>query len=61
MMMESCGLLLKISHEALEKRANNEFRFFHLTLTQVQFLLELCHSENESCTLKELGKNYQRD
>lgn len=51
---ESCGILIKQIHDALEKNANNALRARDLTLVQLNVLMVLCQSEEKQMSLKAL-------
>lgn len=51
---ETCGILIKQIHDALEKNANNALRARGLTLVQLNVLMVLCQSEEKQMSLKEL-------
>jgi len=50
----SCGSLLKLIHDRLERNANNELREGSLTLVQVSILLFLQDAPKGEATLKEI-------
>ena len=56
---ETCGLLIKIIHDAVRKRLDNSLREKDLTLAQVRVLMELGENGGETKPLKELERRFQ--
>ncbi len=52
----TCGLLVRQIHNALEKRVNNQMKAKGLTLSQMTALIELQHAPAKKLTFKELEK-----
>ena len=52
----SCGVLMKQIHDALEKNANNTLRKLDLTFSQIEVLLVLQNFAEKQLSLKQLEK-----
>ncbi|MCI9355655.1 MAG: MarR family transcriptional regulator [Firmicutes bacterium] len=52
----SCGVLMKQIHDALEKNANNTLRKLDLTFSQIEVLLILQNFAEKQLSLKQLEK-----
>lgn len=52
----TCGMLIRQIHNALEKRVNNQLKEKDLTLSQMSALIEILNTPAKKLTFKELEK-----
>lgn len=54
--INTCGMLIRQIHNALEKRVNNQLKAKGLTLSQMSALIEILNTPARKLTFKELEK-----
>lgn len=54
--INTCGMLMRQIHNALEKRVNNQLKAKGLTLSQMSALIEILNTPARKLTFKELEK-----